>query len=134
MDEKIKCPKCGGHDIVLTVQYRRCSILRIINALLIITIFLITIFNMAEIILYEALNEATQNIKQTSIPLFMTTGGYFTTADTYTAGPLIVIFIIVLAIGEISQHWIERKPRLYYICKDCKKIWYELEDEFFEEP
>lgn len=137
MDEKLKCPKCQSKDISITVQYRKSWILRTVNTLLIIAIFLTTIFNMGEIILYETLDTALQeNITPTTqmIMPMKTTGSQFAVADTYIAGPLIVCFVIMLAIFEIWQHYFEAKPRVYYICKDCNEVWYDKYKESFIEP
>lgn len=134
MDKKCKCDKCGCEDVAITVQYRKANILRVVNFLLIIAIFLTTIFNMGEIVLYEVLDKISQqnivNTVQTAMPM-KTTGDTqaFAVADTYVIGPIIIFLVILLVICKIAQYWIESKKRVYYVCKNCGQIWHNYDDE-----
>ncbi len=124
----MKCPECNCEDIAITVQYRKSTLFRILKFFCIIAIFVTIISNMAEIIQLNELEQTTY-IPSVSTQIMSVT----VTPDNTPAGyasPItpticfLIVFTIALIFCEIMQQWIESKKRVYYVCKQCNKIWF----------
>lgn len=132
MSEKIKCPKCKNENLAITVQYKKATLWRILKFLSIIALLFTVILNMAEVIEYCKLDKNTQTVLETVSVIIptSTTGSNqpFAVADTYKAMPLICLFLLMTTVFGIIEIYIEAKPRIFYVCKDCNECWYKHEE------
>lgn len=123
-----KCPKCGSEDIVITIQYRKSLLLRLLKFACIIALFAIIISNMAEIIDNSAWNNNSNTCIETSMQLCSDK----VTPDNIPDGRnqlitdvsgLLLGFSILFVFLEIMQQWVESKKYICCVCKDCKEMW-----------
>ena len=123
-----KCPKCGSEDIVITIQYRKSLLLRLLKFACIIVIFITIISNMAEIIQDSAF-ENSESIYTITTQIQLSDK---VTPDNIPDGRnnpisaadgLLLGFTILFIFLEIMQQWIESKKCICCVCKDCKEIW-----------
>ena len=122
----MKCPKCNCEDIAITVQYRKSTICHLIKFFLIIAIFATIILNMAEVIQFDELDKvAKMSYIATTTNTLQGPAGYTIINPT---GPILSGLTIALIFCEIIKICIERKKRIYYVCKQCKEIWYEQDE------
>ena len=132
MSEKVKCPKCESENLAVTVQYKKATLWRILKFLSIIALLFTVILNMAEVIEYYELDKKAQTTLET-VGMIVPTGmtGPSTplgVADTYKAAPLICWFLIQTMCFGLIQIYVESKPRIFYVCKDCNECWYKHEE------
>ena len=123
----IKCEKCNSTDVIISVQYCKSTVCRILKFICLIAILITAVLNMAAIIQYDEIGKNLQ-AQDTTITIQAI-------ANTYTSKPagvvptnptgIIILFLAIAAIIIDSiQQWIESKPRVYYYCKTCGEIWF----------
>ena len=128
MNKPISCPNCNNEDIAITIQYKKSLLIRFLKFACIILLVFTVITNMKEIMqfnFYANNTNTNQSIITTSILLTaqQPIGIIFN-----PTGPIIMSQIIGWIFFEILQQYVETKPRIYYICKKCGKIWHEDEE------
>lgn len=128
---KRTCPICGSEKIIVTVQYRKMPLIRILKIICIIALIATVVFNMAEIIQYNNLDKSSQIATITYIPIDITSpsqnpSGY--AGGGNPTGILLGIFLFILLILESVQQWFESKTRIYYACEDCNHSWFQQEE------
>lgn len=128
MNKPISCPNCNNEDITITIQYKKSLLIRFLKFACIILLVFTVITNMKEIMqfnFYANNTNTNQSIITTSI--LLTAQQPIGTIFNPT-GPIIMSQIIGWIFFEILQQYVETKPRIYYICKKCGKIWHEDEE------
>ena len=123
----MKCPECGCEDIAITVQYRKSTLCRVIRFFILIALFYTIIFNMAEIITLNEIDNSATVYNVSSIIQTTVTEDNIPGAIAQPITPAIAIIVslsIALIFCEIMLQWIESKKRVYYVCKQCNKIWF----------
>ena len=122
----IKCEKCNSTDVIISVQYCKSTVCRILKFICLIAILITAVSNMAAIIQYDEIgkNLQTQDSIILMIPIEYTPDTIPDgIVETNPTGIIISILAIVAIIIDVIQQWIESKPRIYYFCKSCGEIW-----------
>lgn len=137
MKQNATCKNCHSENVVITIQYHKSTICRVLKFICIIGLLLTVILNMAEVIQYDDLGNklqtpentyTIQNVCEDITPINSTINnqpsGYVKVNPT---GFIILALILVLTLIEFTQQYFESKMRIYYYCKDCGEIWHENE-------